>query len=185
MMKYKDVNYIPEKGKFFGNMFSSAMQPPPRHNFVVSAITFEGFRLRSSNLTHALTHPNISDEFDNWHCRPIQNGRRWLFCQFFFKYKKFCINLKWPEMRSKANFGHQKSSVSIWNGQKCDQKWISDIQNGRQYRGHFVKKKCIKIKIVVSIWNGKKCDQKWFLDIQNGCHFKKKHLTVFELTAGR
>ena len=27
---------------------------PPRHNFVVSAITFEGFKLRSSNLTHAL-----------------------------------------------------------------------------------------------------------------------------------
>ena len=46
-------------------MFSSAKQPPsgpprglprgpPRHNFVVSAITFEGFKLRSSNLTHAL-----------------------------------------------------------------------------------------------------------------------------------
>ena len=41
-------------------MFSSATQPrgpprgPPRHNFVVSAITFEAFRLRSSNLTHAL-----------------------------------------------------------------------------------------------------------------------------------
>ena len=39
-------------------MFSSATQPPrgppPRHNFVVSAITFEGFKLRSSNLTHAL-----------------------------------------------------------------------------------------------------------------------------------
>ena len=34
-------------------MFSSATQPP-RHNFVVSAITFEGFKLRSSNLTHAL-----------------------------------------------------------------------------------------------------------------------------------
>ena len=32
-------------------MFSSAMKP---HNFVVSAITFEGFKLRSSNLTHAL-----------------------------------------------------------------------------------------------------------------------------------
>ena len=29
-------------------------RPPPRHNFVVSAITFEGFKLRSSNLTHAL-----------------------------------------------------------------------------------------------------------------------------------
>ena len=36
-------------------MFSSATQPPPpRHNFVVSAITFEGFKLRFSNLTHAL-----------------------------------------------------------------------------------------------------------------------------------
>ena len=41
-------------------MVSSATQPPPRrrrpprHNFVVSAITFEGFKLRSSNLTHAL-----------------------------------------------------------------------------------------------------------------------------------
>ena len=43
-------------------MFSSATQPrpprpprpPQRHNFVVSAITFEGFKLRSSNLTHAL-----------------------------------------------------------------------------------------------------------------------------------
>ena len=34
-------------------MFSSATQPP-RHNFVVTAITFEGFKLRSSNLTHAL-----------------------------------------------------------------------------------------------------------------------------------
>ena len=37
-------------------MFLSATQPPrgppPRHNFVVSAITFEGFK--SSNLTHAL-----------------------------------------------------------------------------------------------------------------------------------
>ena len=40
-------------------MFSSATQPPPprpppRHNFVVNAITFEGFKLRSSNLTYAL-----------------------------------------------------------------------------------------------------------------------------------
>ena len=40
-------------------MFSSATQPPPprpppRHNFVVSAITFEGFKLRYSNLTNAL-----------------------------------------------------------------------------------------------------------------------------------
>ena len=38
-------------------MFSSATSPrgpPPRHNFVVSAITFEGFKLCSPNLTHAL-----------------------------------------------------------------------------------------------------------------------------------
>ena len=34
-------------------MFSSATQPPPRHNFV-RAITFEGVKLRSSKLTHAL-----------------------------------------------------------------------------------------------------------------------------------
>ena len=34
-------------------MFLLATQPP-RHNFVVSAIIFEGFKLRSSNLTHAL-----------------------------------------------------------------------------------------------------------------------------------
>ena len=57
--------YIPEKRKCFGDiMFSTATQPPHRrppppsaassHHFVVSAITFEGFKLRSSNLTHAL-----------------------------------------------------------------------------------------------------------------------------------
>ena len=33
---------------------AAAAPPPPRHNFVVSAITFEGFKQRSSNLTHAL-----------------------------------------------------------------------------------------------------------------------------------
>ena len=51
-------NYIPEKRKFSGILcFRQQAQPPrgppPRHNFV-SAITFEGFKLRSSNLTHAL-----------------------------------------------------------------------------------------------------------------------------------
>ena len=38
-------------------MFSSATQPPPpppRHYFIVSAITSEGFKLHSSNMTHAL-----------------------------------------------------------------------------------------------------------------------------------
>ena len=53
-----------------------------------------------------------------------------------------------------------KSFVLIWNGQKCDRKWIADIQN------------------VLLIWNGKKCDTKWFLDIQNGYRRPclKKHL---------
>ena len=65
------------------------------------------------------------------------------------------MDLKWPEMPSKVNFGHpkwppKKKSVSIWNGQKCDRKWNSEIQNGR------------------SIWNGQKCDRKWNSDIQNG-----------------
>ena len=60
-------------------MFSSAPRPPPprpppRHNFVVSAITFEGFK-RSSTY---IAHPNISDEFDNRHYRPIQNGGRFV-----------------------------------------------------------------------------------------------------------
>ena len=53
-------NYIPEKRKFSGILCFRQQRsrrrrpPPPRHNFVVSAITFEGFKLCSSNLTHAL-----------------------------------------------------------------------------------------------------------------------------------
>ena len=39
------INYIPEKRIL-------CFSPP--HNVFVSAITFEGFKLRSSNLTHAL-----------------------------------------------------------------------------------------------------------------------------------
>ena len=46
-------NYIPEKRKFPGIL--CFRQPRRRrHNFVVSAITFEGFKLHSSNLIHAL-----------------------------------------------------------------------------------------------------------------------------------
>ena len=39
---------------YYAFVSNAAAAPPPRHNFVVSAITFEGFKLRSSNLTHAL-----------------------------------------------------------------------------------------------------------------------------------
>ena len=63
-----DSNYIPEKRKFSGILCfrqqrsrrtAAAVRrrpppPPPPHHFVVSAITFEGFKLRSSNLTQAL-----------------------------------------------------------------------------------------------------------------------------------
>ena len=61
-------------------MFSSATPPPPRHKFVVSAITFEGFKLRSSNLTHALL---------------IQISRT---SSIIDIKKKLRIDLKWPEM---------------------------------------------------------------------------------------
>ena len=131
-------------------MFSSATQPPrgppPRHNFVVSSITFGGIKLRSSNLTQScIIHPNISDEFDNWHCRPIQNGRRRLFCQ--------------------KNSKNKKSCVSMWNGQKCDRKWFLHIQYGRRrpFCPNF--KKSLRS---VWIWNGQKCHRNWISDIQNG-----------------
>ena len=57
-------NYIPEKRSFRGYyVFDSNAAAAPSaaaaaaassHHFVVSAITFEGFKLCSSNLTHAL-----------------------------------------------------------------------------------------------------------------------------------
>ena len=52
--------YIPEKRKFSGILCfrqqrsRTAAAAASSHHFVVSAITFEGFKLRSSNLTHAL-----------------------------------------------------------------------------------------------------------------------------------
>ena len=94
---------------------------------------------------------------------------------------------------------NKKSFVLIWNGQKCDQQWISDIQNGRRrpickkslqifsYWSEMARNAIksefrtsnmaagshiVKQIIMVLIWNGKK----WFLDIQNGYRwpFKKK-----------
>ena len=83
-----------------------------------------------------------------------------------------------------------KSCVLIWNGEKCDQKWFSVIQNGR--RQPFCAKKSKKIKVAywpeiarnaiesdfrsckmaagshcekkscVLIGNGEKWDQRWF-----------------------
>ena len=86
-------------------MFSSATQPPrgpppppppPRHNFV-SAITFEGFKLRSSNLTHALLIQisRTSSIIDIVVPSKMAAGGH------FVKEieKKSRIDLKWPEMR--------------------------------------------------------------------------------------
>ena len=56
-----------------------------------------------------------------------------------------------------------ESCIFIWNGQKCKQKLISDIQNG--CRQPFLAK---KNENCVLIWNGEKCKQKWISDIQNG-----------------
>ena len=48
------VHFIPEKRMLRRGPPPSPPLPPPRHNFIVSAITSERFKLRSSNLTHAL-----------------------------------------------------------------------------------------------------------------------------------
>ena len=66
--------------------------PPPRHNFVVSAITFLGYKLRSSNLTHALfiqisRTSSITD---------IVVQSKMAASGHFVK--KLCIDLKWQEL---------------------------------------------------------------------------------------
>ena len=170
-------------------MFSSATQPPPRHNFVVSTITFKGFKLHSSNLTHALR---------------IQISRTSSIVDIVVS-SKMAAGGHFVKKRK------EKSFVSIWNGKKCDWKLFSDIQNGR--RRPFCQKfqKIIKIRMdlkwpkmplkvnfwhpiwpidqkwpemqskvifghpkwppkknSVSIWNGQNSYRKLISDIQNG-----------------
>ena len=85
-------------------MFLSAT-PPPCHNFVVSAIIFEGFKLRSSNLTHALLIQISRTSLIIDIVIPSKMAAGGHFVkQIFFK----SIDLKWPEMWSKVNFGHPK-----------------------------------------------------------------------------
>ena len=67
---------------------------PRRRRTIVSAIAFEGFKLRSSNLTHALL---------------IQISRTISIIDIVVpSKKKLRIDLKWPEMRSKVICGHSK-----------------------------------------------------------------------------
>ena len=79
-------------------MFSSATQPPPLpcHNFVVSVITFEGFKLRSSNLTHALfiQISQTSSKTDIVVQSKMAAGGHFV----KKKLKKLRIDLKWQEL---------------------------------------------------------------------------------------
>ena len=103
-------------------MFSSATQPPPptrppRHNFVVSAITFEGFKLRSSNLTHALfiqisRTSSITDIVVQSNMANRSEMARNAIESDFWTIK-FCIDLKWPELRSKVNLGNPKWPIDL------------------------------------------------------------------------
>ena len=83
---------------------AAAPPPPPSaaaassHHFVVSAITFEGFKLRSSNLTHALfiqisRTSSITDIVVQ--SKMAAGGH---FVQKFQKKKKLRIDLKWQEL---------------------------------------------------------------------------------------
>ena len=47
---------------------------------------------------------------------------------------RFYCNTCIIDMVVSGHYVKKRSSVSIWNSQKCDRKWFSDIQNG-----HFVK----------------------------------------------
>ena len=116
-------------------MFSSATQPPrppPRHNCVVSAITFEGFKLRSSNLTHALLIQisRTSSIIDIVAPSKMADGDH--FVQKKIKKKvahRSVLDLKWPEMPSKVNFGHPKWPIDLkWSEMRSKvifghQKW--------------------------------------------------------------
>ena len=155
-------------------MFSSATQPPPRrpppprHKFVVSAITFEGFKLRSSNLTHALLIQiyRTSSIIDIVVPSKMSKKKLQKSCVSIWKGQK-CDRKLFADIQNGGRRpfckNKTKSSIWIWNGQKCHRKWISDIQNGW------------------SIWNGQKCDPRWFSDIQNGRRKRKKNLYRYEM----
>ena len=96
----------------------------------------------------------------------IQNGRRQPFCEqnktkvaYWYEMVRNAIesDFRWSKMAASSQFVKKKVCVLISNGEKCDLKWFSVIQNGR--RQPFC---------CVFIWNGEKCDQNSFSVIQNG-----------------
>ena len=143
-------------------MFSSATQPPPprglpppppppRHNFV-SAITFEGFKLRSSNLTHALLiqisrTSSIIDivvpskmaaggqKWPEMRSKVICVHPKWPPAAILSKLnKKFKlrIDLKWPEMRSKVNLRASKMADQSEMARNAIQSDFQTSKNGRR-----------------------------------------------------
>ena len=108
-----------------------------------------------------------------------QNKIPWLFPDhYFFPVFPVFQTLWEPWTYKMAAGGHfekklkKKSCVLIWNGEKCDRKWFSVIQNDPNRTskmaagGHFEKKNLKKGCVL--IWNGEKCIQKWFSVIKNG-----------------
>ena len=138
-------------------MFSSATQPPlrpqppRRHNFVVSAITFEGFKLRSSNLTHALfiqisrtsliidivvpSKMAASCHFVKTKIKKVAYRsvyRKWYTLESEFRTSKMSDRSEMASNAIESDFRTSKmaaetnkNSVSIWNGLNCYRKWIS------------------------------------------------------------
>ena len=92
------------RGYYVFDSNAAAAPPPPSaaaassHHFVVSAITFEGFKLRSSNLTHALfiQISRTSSITDIVVQSKMATGGH--FVQKFQKKKKLRIDLKWQEL---------------------------------------------------------------------------------------
>ena len=92
-------NYFPEKRKFSGILCFRRPPPPPPpcHNFVVSAITFEGYRLRSSNLTHALLIQISRTGSVIDIVVPFKMAAGGHFVKQILK-KEFRMDLKWPDL---------------------------------------------------------------------------------------
>ena len=91
---------------FVSNAAAAASQ------FLVSVITFEGFKLHSSNLTHALL---------------IQISRMSSIIDIVIPFK---MARRWPVKFNRKWISDTQNGRSIWNDQNCNQKWFSDIQNG-------------------------------------------------------
>ena len=98
-----------------------------------SAITVEGFKLRSSNLTHAL-FIQISRTSSSiivivvpfcQKLKKVADFRTWRpFCQKLKKYIKIRMDLKWPEISSKVNFGRQPFCQKFQKNQSCVSKCV-------------------------------------------------------------